>query len=77
MRDDKENEKKLKKELGAKISAARYEKKMSQQELANRLEIDTKCIWRYEAGEQCPSALRLFKIAKELEININDFNPYI
>ena len=74
---NKEIEKKLKKELGAKITAARYKKKMSQLELASILEIDNKCIWRYETGQQCPSALRLFEIAKALEINISDFNPYI
>ena len=72
---NKDVEKILKKKLGEKIAAARYQKNLSLLELANILEVDNKSIWRYEAGEQCPSALRLFDIAKALEINIEDLDP--
>ena len=66
---------KIKKNLGQKIAVARGSN-ISQNKLAEKIGTDHKTIWRYENGEQCPSAIRLFHIAAALKIDVNELNPF-
>ncbi len=54
--------------LGQKIKDAREMRKMSQQELAQKVRVGTHTIEKYESGEQIPSTQTLLKLSTVLDI---------
>lgn len=57
--------------LGAAIRAARLEKKLSQEALADKTNIDRSYIGGIERGEHNVAFMNLLKIADALEMNLN------
>ena len=53
------------------IQKARVEKKMSQKELAQKLNIDNKIIQLYESGKVVPEVKLMIKLEKILNIKLN------
>ena len=53
------------------IQKARMEKKMSQKELAQKLNIDNKIIQLYESGKVVPEFRLMIKLEKILNIKLN------
>ena len=58
--------------IGSKIRQHRYLKKLSQGELAIRAEVSQSIISSLESNKSIPSSVMLHRIAKELEVDIND-----
>ncbi len=58
--------------IGAKVKRYREAKGFSQDELALRLDIAQSTISSIESDKSIPNSLLLNKIAKELEVDIND-----
>lgn len=58
--------------LGLNIKAERNRKNMTQPELAELVDLSTNSISCIEQGKQIPSAINIYRIAKVLEIDIND-----
>lgn len=54
--------------LGARIAALRRERKWSQAELADRLQVSTSAVGMYEQDRRQPSAEILVKLARELGV---------
>lgn len=63
----------LKKQIGSRIVELREAQNLSQNGLANRLEIDRQAMYRYEAGGTDPQISTLFKIAEALGVTLSDF----
>lgn len=61
--------------IGNRIKFYRVEKKMTQEELANRLGTKKATISNYETGYRSPQQDMLFELARVLEISINDLFP--
>ena len=53
--------------LKNRLKAARAEKNISQEELANLVGVTRQTISSIETGQYCPSALLAFQLAKKLE----------
>lgn len=62
----------LLKKLGNRIRAVRYEKKLSQAELANAIGKDQQSIQRLEAGNVNPSFFYLCEVANGLNIELEE-----
>lgn len=60
----------LKKELGKRIQQLRKSKKMTQEALAEIIDIDPKNVSKIENGNHYPSAETLVAIAKALDVEI-------
>ena len=60
------------KALGLNIRAERNRKALSQAELAEKVDMSENSINAIERGKQIPSAIKLYLIAKVLEIDINE-----
>lgn len=60
---------------GAKIKTLRKNKKMTQQELGDKVGVSNSAIANYEKGFRAPLQDTLFKLAEEFEVSINDFFP--
>lgn len=58
--------------IGENIKKIREEKKMSMSYLADKLKISKSTISRYESGQREPNIETLNKIAKALDVTIND-----
>jgi len=54
--------------IGETIKDAREWKKMSQEELAQKLRVGTQTIEKYESGEQVPSSQTILKLSTVLDI---------
>lgn len=63
--------------IGNRIKLYRVKKKMTQEELANRLGTKKATISNYETGYRSPQQDMLFELARVLEISINDLFPAI
>lgn len=61
------------KNFGNLISSRRKELKMTQKELALKLNVSDKTISKWETGTSYPEITMLSTIAKALEMNVNDF----
>ncbi len=59
--------------LGKKIRSFRKNKKMTQREIATKLNISHQQLHKYELGENKISSSKLFIISKILKIEIDDF----
>lgn len=59
-------------EIGSVIKKLRTEKKMSQATLAEKVEISTPNISRYESGKQYPEFEQIRKIADALDVRVSD-----
>jgi transcriptional regulator with XRE-family HTH domain len=55
------------KSMGQRIKERRESLRLTQEELAARIEGDQKAVWRYESGEGSPSIQKLILIAKALD----------
>lgn len=53
------------------LKAVRETRHLSQQELAERVDVSLKQIWRYENDESDPTANVLSRLAKELEVSMD------
>lgn len=62
-----------KKLIGQKIKEARKNCKLSQSELAEKVELSDKHIGRIEAGKYMPGFLNFVKILEVLNLNVSDF----
>lgn len=58
--------------LGLNIKAERNRRDLSQEELAELVDMSTNSITSIEKGRQIPSAINLYMIAKVLKVDIND-----
>lgn len=58
--------------VGARIGKAREDKKMSQSELAERINASLPQIMKYERGEQDMAIARLFDIAAVLGVPVSE-----
>jgi transcriptional regulator with XRE-family HTH domain len=58
--------------VGKKIRDIRQQKRMTQQELSQKTQIEQTVISRYETGRIVPSLTRLKQIADALEISLSD-----
>jgi len=67
---------KLKKLLGARIKELRNGRGLSQEQLAERLEIDTKHLSRLETGVNAPTIDRLELIASVLDVDVHSLFEY-
>lgn len=56
--------------IGKRIKQLREEKNISQVELANLCEFERSNMSRIEMGNTCPSSYTLYKIAKNLQIEV-------
>lgn len=65
----------LPKYIGEKIRTYRIQAKLTQEELAYKLDTKKATISNYETGYRTPQQDMLFKIAKVLDISINDLFP--
>ncbi|MBQ8459334.1 helix-turn-helix transcriptional regulator [bacterium] len=59
--------------IGLKIKELRKRKNLSQEELAELIDINFRTIQRIETGRNTPSLETLSKLAEAFEINIQDF----
>lgn len=59
-------------EIGMFIATLRKEKKLTQEELAERLGVTNKTISRWETGKYMPDLSLLSELSKELGVTIND-----
>lgn len=60
------------KALGLNIKAERNRKDLTQEKLAELVNMSTYSIIAIEGGRQIPSAINLYLIAKVLEVDINE-----
>lgn len=58
--------------LGQKIKRIRQQKRLTQDNLAEKVGISTKYIQFIESGERQPSLKTLYKIAKNLSVKVKD-----
>lgn len=58
--------------LGLQIKKIREEKKITQQQLAEKVGVDLSYIGNIEIGAKRPSLQTLFKIAEELKVKVRD-----
>ena len=58
--------------LSLNIKAERTRKQLSQAELAELIQVSENSIGKIERAEQNPSAIMVYKIAKALELDINE-----
>lgn len=58
--------------LGSNIRAERSRKNLSQEQLAELVDMSSRSIGKIESGQQNISALNLIAIAKALDVDIND-----
>lgn len=65
----------LSKYAGAKIKSLRKEHKMTQSDLASKLNIGKSAISNYEAGYRMPKQDLLFALSDLFNCSINDFFP--
>lgn len=72
---DDDFEKKLDGYVGKKIKAYRQRKKLSQEELGKLIGVGNSAISAYELGKNSLTLSMIFKIAKVLEVNVNDLFP--
>lgn len=63
--------------VGEKIVLFRSEANLSQEELAERVQLDKSTICRYETGHRMIDYVTLRKIANELGITIDDLIPEV
>lgn len=59
--------------LGNKFKAIRYNYNMTQDEMANILEVNRNCLSRIENNKSLPNAMILTKLANEFNISIDSF----
>ena len=59
--------------IGLKIKELRKRKNLSQEELAELIDINFRTIQRIETGKNTPSLETLLKLSEALDINIQDF----
>ena len=69
-------EEKFKKLFGKKLRELRREKHLTQEQLAEMVELDTQHLCKMENGLHFPALKNLLKLAKILEINVVDFFVY-
>ena len=67
------NNAQLKERFGAFIKKHRLAKKMTQEELAVALELTKKSVCYFESGRTFPSQENIFKIAKILDMSLDEF----
>jgi DNA-binding XRE family transcriptional regulator len=65
----KDNEKKINMKLGKHLRKKRYEKKMSQQEIADFINVSQKTYSNFESDKSLPSILQLVNLSELLEFN--------
>ena len=58
--------------LGEKISEARRIKKITQKELAERINVSDKVISKWETGKSLPDVETMLRISKELDVSISE-----
>ena len=58
--------------LGLNIKAERNRKELTQEKLAELVDLSPNSIVQIEKGRQIPNAINLYLIAKVLEVDIND-----
>ena len=58
--------------IGAKIKELRVLKGLTQEQLAEKIEIDTKKLSRIETGRSLPSLIIIKRLTKEINLNIYD-----
>lgn len=63
--------------LGARIKELRKLRKLSQEELSEEIDIDSKHLSRIEVGNSYPSLDTLEKVAKALGVEIKDFFEFM
>ncbi|MBC3917079.1 helix-turn-helix transcriptional regulator [Undibacterium sp. CY18W] len=59
--------------VGDRVQILRKRKQLSQEELAGKIEIDTKSLSRLERGQHYPSLETLERIRSELGVELKDF----
>lgn len=63
----------IKKQIGLQVQLLRKRKKLSQEALAERVQIDAKSLSRLERGAHYPSIETLERLARELDVEVKDF----
>ena len=58
--------------LGLNIRAERNRKELSQEQLAELVDLSSNSILQIEKGRQIPNAIHLYLIAKVLKVDINE-----
>ena len=58
---------------GMELKIARVRRKMTQEQLAEKIDCSSVYIGYIERGLQCPTVFQFLKIARILEIDINEF----
>jgi len=68
-------EKELAVYVGKRIREERNKKKMTQKELGRRIGVKHNTVSSYESGTNAPEQNAIFKIARALEVAVDDFFP--
>ena len=63
-------------EIGNNIKALRKQLKLTQEELAEKCNLNRNSIYKYEKGETTPKMEQLIKIATALKVEISELLPY-
>lgn len=69
-------EKELLKKFGERIRKLRKEKGLSQEDLANEIEMDLTSINEIEQGHRSPKLLTIYKISRALRVSTNQLFPF-
>lgn len=69
------NERELAEYVGRRIKEERKKKKMTQKELGERIGVRHNTVSSYEAGTNAPEQNAIFKIARALDIAVDDLFP--
>ncbi len=67
------NKQEFQEKYGMELKIARVRKKLTQEQLAEKIDSSSVYIGYIERGLQCPTIYQFLKIANALNINIKDF----
>lgn len=58
--------------IGKRIASLRKEKKMTQEELAQKMEVSAQAVSKWENGQTCPDITSLPKLAQILDVTVDE-----
>jgi transcriptional regulator with XRE-family HTH domain len=67
---------KIRSSFGQKLRQKRQEKRLTQEDLANRSGLHSTYIGQIERGLRNPSLINIFKLAKALKVKSSDLLPF-
>ena len=67
------NKDKIAQKIGKNINVARERQKISQEKLSEKLSFDRTYISMLERGKRMPSVMTLYRLSKELKVDVKEF----